>query len=354
MLNQEDAEERAERLAQEKRDLDDAHNELVKCVLSNTRIDPKYKGKEVEFFQAHEADATPEQVKALTQGKYYGAFKYFYSEWKKPPADNKRPELYTVVEAFTRLSKSTISMFREIQHQENEKKRALTDVEILKSATFLSQHIWSDNASGFNVDDLAEALNDYIDLNFDLPFVDRSLLKLSVTRAYDEQKIKATDASETIAEKWFGKLTYTSIFATVIFKIIGYLICIAIYLAIDVWIVFASVNHLSGENFPYWSWIGLGYVAVTGIITLIHLGTYGTRNALEALARPKMSSSASNPSVNVDLWAMNKAVAAYRSGHINLRLVREQLVRLQNTDIQFPVQLLTLIDRSIAKGIHHW
>lgn len=74
----------------------------------------------------------------------------------------------------------------------------------------------------------------YIDLNFDLLFVDRTLLKLCVTRAHDEQKMKATDASETIAEKWFGKLTYTSIFATVIFKVIGYLIPIAIYLAIDV------------------------------------------------------------------------------------------------------------------------
>jgi hypothetical protein len=67
-----------------------------------------------------------------------------------------------------------------------------------------------------------------------------------------------------------------------------------------------------------------------------------------------MWSSATDPSVNVDLWSLNKAVNAYRSGHINLRLVREQLSRLQNTEIRFPVQLLTLIDRSIAKGVHHW
>src|SRR5580658_277528 len=147
MLNQEDAEEKAQRLAQEKQELDDAHRELVKCVLSNTRIDPKYKGKEIEFFQAHEADATPEQIKALTQGKYYGAFKGFHSEWKKLPRDS-RPELYTVVDVFNRLSKTTVSMFREIQHAENEKESALTDVEILRQATFLSQHIWSDNSSG--------------------------------------------------------------------------------------------------------------------------------------------------------------------------------------------------------------
>lgn len=353
MLNPEDAEEKAERLAQEKRDLDDAHNELVKCVLSNTRIDPKYKGKEVEFFQAHEADATPEQIGALTAGKYYGAFKYFYNEWKKQPHD-KRPELFTVVDVFNRLSKTTISMYREIQHAENEKKRALTDAEILNTTTFLTHHIWQDNNSAFDVDGLSEALGDYIELGFDVQSAECAILRLCVTRAYDEQKAKATDTGETLAERWFGRLTYTSIVAAVIFKILGYLIPIAIYLAIDIWIVLASLNHLSGEKFSYWSWIGLGYVAVTGIITLIHLGTYGTRNALEALAKPKMSSGAANPSVNVDLWAMNKAVSAYRSGHINLRLVREQLSRLQNTEIAFPVQLLTLIDRSIAKGIHHW
>jgi hypothetical protein len=105
-------------------------------------------------------------------------------------------------------------MFREIQHAENEKKHALTDAEILKQATFLSQHIWTENSSGFNVDDLSEALNDYIDLGFDLRFVDRALLKLCVTRANDEQRAGATDTSEALAKKWFGKLTYASIFAT--------------------------------------------------------------------------------------------------------------------------------------------
>lgn len=353
MLNQEDAEERVERLAQEKRDLDDAHKELVKCVLSNTRIDPTYKGKESEFFQAYEVEPTPEQIKALLQGKYYSSFKYFFSAWQKLPHD-KRPELYRVVEMFNQLSKTTVSMFREIQHQENEKKKALTDTEVLRQATFVTHHVWSDNSSGFNVDDLSGALNEYIDVGIEMPFAERAILKLCVTRAYDEQKAKATDASETLAENWFGKLTYTSIFATVAFKVIGWLLSIAIYVAIDLWIVLASIKHLSGNEFSYWSWVGLGYVAVTGIITLIHLGTYGTRNALEALAKPKMSLGSTNPAVNVDLWAMNKAVNAFRTDHINLRLVREQLSRLQSTDIQFPVQLLTLIDRSIAKGVHYW
>jgi hypothetical protein len=353
MLNQEDAEEGAERLAQEKRDLDDAHQELVKCVLSNTRIDPKYKGKEMEFFQSFEGEATPEHIKALQQGKYYGAFKQFLNEWKKLPHD-KRPELYRIVEMFNQLSKTTLSMFREIDHKEKEKKQTLTDIEILKQAPFLSHHIWTEHNSNFNVSDLAGALNEYIDVGIEVPSVERTLLRLCVTRAYDEQKLKAKDASETLAEKWFGKLTYTSIFATVLFKILGYLISIAIYLAIDIWIVLASLNHLSGESFSYWSWVGLGYVAVTGVITLIHLGTYGTRNALEALAKPKMTSSVSSPSVNVDLWGMYRELNAFRSDHINLRLVREQLTRLQSTDIQFPVQLLTLIDRSIAKGVHYW
>jgi hypothetical protein len=138
-----------------------------------------------------------------------------------------------------------------------------------------------------------------------------------------------------------------------VFRILGFFIPIVIYLGIDLWIIWASLDHLSGEEFSYWAYVGLFYVAVTGIITLIHLGTHGTRKAIEALAKPTAPTS-NTPSMNVDLWAMNRAVNIHGNGHINLRLVREQLSRLQNTEIKFPVQLLTLIDRSIAKGAHYW
>jgi hypothetical protein len=37
-----------------------------------------------------------------------------------------------------------------------------------------------------------------------------------------------------------------------------------------------------------------------------------------------------------------------------LRLAREQLARLQSTDVDLPVQLLTLMDRAIAKGKDDW
>jgi hypothetical protein len=58
--------------------------------------------------------------------------------------------------------------------------------------------------------------------------------------------------------------------------------------------------------------------------------------------------------MRADLHALNREVNAYRHSHINLRLVRTQLARLQNTEIKLPVQLLTLIDRSIAAGHHYW
>lgn len=352
MLSQEEAVERAERQAREKSDLDDAHKELVKCVLSNTRIDPKYKGQKIEFFKPYEDEVTPEQIKALMQGKYYQSFKHFYNIWKKLP-EEQRPELYRIVEMFNSLSKSTMSMYREIEHAESQKKRAFTDTEILHQAPFLSQYNWSEKTSGFNADDLGQALNEYLDIGIEAPFVDRSVLKLCTWRANDEQRAKAQDASESLSETLFGKLTYTSIFATLVFKILGFFIPITIYLGIDLWIIWASLDHLSGEKFSYWAWIGLFYVAVTGIITLIHLGTHGTRKAIEALAKP-ITPTGDTPSINVDLWAMNRAVNIHSNGHINLRLVREQLSRLQNIDIKFPVQLLTLIDRSIAKGLYYW
>ncbi len=352
MLNQQDAEEEAYRLAQEEQELDEAYRELVKCVLSNTRIDPKYKGQEIEFFKAYEDEVTPELIKALIQGKYYQAFKYFHGVWKKMSPES-RPELYRIVEMINALSRSTMSMYREIEHIESQSKRSLNDVEILRQAPFLSQYNWSDRTAGFNPDNLSEALNEYLDVGIEYTHVDRSVVRLCIWRAYDEQKAKAKDASESIAEKIFGKLTYSSIFAAVVFKIIGWLVPIAIYLGVDLWIVWASLDHLSGEKFSYWAWVGLGYVAATGIITLVHLGTYGTRMAIEALAKPTAPTGGMR-NMNVDLWAMNRAVNTFGQGHINLRLVREQLARLQNTEIKFPVQLMTLVDRSIAKGVHYW
>jgi hypothetical protein len=352
MLDPEDAEEKALRLAQEKQELDDAHRNLVKCVLSNTRIDPKYKGQRIEFFKAYEDEVTSEQIKALIQGKYYQAFKYFHGVWRKLPQES-RPELYRIVEMINTLSRSTMSMYREIEHTESQSNKTLSDVEILRQAPFLSQYNWGEKTSGFNPDDLSEALNEYLDVGIEYTHVDRSVVKLCTWRAYDEQKAKVKDASASIAEKIFGKLTYCSIFATVVFKIIGWLIPVAIYLGIDLWIIWVSLEHLSGEKFSYWAWVGLGYVAITGIITLIHLGTRGTRKAIEALAKPTAPTSEMG-SMNVDLWAMNRAVNTFRQGHINLRLVRDQLARLQDTEIKFPVQLLTLIDRAIAKGVHYW
>jgi hypothetical protein len=352
MLDREDAEEKAHRLAREQTEHDDSLKELVKCVLSNTRIDPKYKGKEIEFFKAYEDEVTPAQIKALIQGKYYQGFKYFYGVWKKMPEDS-RPELYRITEMVNQLSKSTMSMYRDIEHTESQKKAPLTETQILQQAPFLSHYTWGDKTSGFNVDDVGQALNEYLDVGIEYPFVERAVLKMCITRAYDEQQVKNRDVSESVAEKMFGKLSYMSIFATAVFKILGFFVPVVIYLGIDLWIVWASLDHLSGEKFSYWAWIGLLYVAVTGITTLIHLGTYGTRKAIEALAKPTMPAS-TTPSINVDLWAMNRAVNIHGNGHINLRLVREQLSRLQNTEIKFPVQLLTLMDRSIAKGVHYW
>jgi hypothetical protein len=255
--------------------------------------------------------------------------------------------------AYAHASVRGVFMYRDIEHTERKKKGPLTDTLILQQAPFLSHYSWGEKTSGFNVDDLGRALNEYLDVGIEAPFVDRAVLKLSITRAYDEQRAETQHVSETFAEKIFGKLSYTSIFATVVFSILGFFIPIVIYLGIDLWIIWASLDHLSGERFSYWAYVGLFYVAVTGIITLIHLGTQSTRKAIEALAKPTAPTSDS-PSMNVDLWAMNRAVNIYGNGHINLRLVREQLSRLQNTQIQFPVQLLTLIDQSIAKGAHYW
>jgi hypothetical protein len=351
-MYQEDADEKTARLTREQAEYDDALEELVRCVLSNTRIDPKYKGKEIEFFQTYEAEVTPEHVKSFRQGNYYQAFNYFYNIWKDLPPDT-RPELYRITYMLIKLSKSTHSMYREIEHAESQSKKPLDDLSILRRAPFLSRCNYGPHTSHFNVDDVGAALNEYLDIGIEAPFVDRIVLKMSISNAYELEKLKKKDLSERFAEKVFGQLSYSSIFAAAFLKILSGLIPIVLYLGIDLWIVWASLGHLSGEKFSYWAYIGLFYVATSGIIMLIHLGMKSTREAIEALARPSAPSTYT-PSINIDLWAMNGAVNDYVSGHINLRLIREQLTRLQNTDIKLPVQLLTLIDRSIAKGEYYW
>lgn len=118
--------------------------------------------------------------------------------------------------------------------------------------------------------------------------------------------------------------------------------------AVVVW----SLNHLKADASSIWAIIGLVFVGATVPISIIHYGTSEIRRLLKMIVDPTWDPY--EPRINDDLRALNAAVNGYRDQHINLRLVRNQLIRLQSTDIHIPVQLLTLIDRSIAKGAHCW
>ena len=83
------------------------------------------------------------------------------------------------------------------------------------------------------------------------------------------------------------------------------------------------------------------------------LRDFEVRNLLRRIVDPTWDPY--EPKVNPDLSALDKAINGFGNDmHINLRLVRTQLSGLQRTDIHLPVQLLTLIDRSLAKGVHSW
>jgi hypothetical protein len=129
-------------------------------------------------------------------------------------------------------------------------------------------------------------------------------------------------------------------------QLIGYVFPILFWLAIDAGIVLWALQHLDGDKSSVWAIVGLLWVAITVPATIIHYGTTEIRHFLHKIVQPGWDRY--EPSMNPDLHALNRAVNGYRNGHINLRLVRQQLIKLQNTEIKMPVQLFTLIDRSIA------
>jgi hypothetical protein len=345
---EEDAEEAAEKAVDEKRHLDDAWKELVKSVLSSIRIDPKSRGKQFEFFLPYEGEVTPEQVKALQHGNYGNAFGHLLRLWKALP-ELGRPELYEVAELFKSLSVVTGSPYREIKHLE--KNKPLEQLDVLRKMSFLSNYSWSENKQ-FDVDDLGEQLNTYIRFGIEWPDIEHKLLQMCVARAADENKAKGKPLSETVGEKLVKKNVFLGVVTMMSMMLTGFLLPILFWLAIDVGVLYWSLNHLSGENASIWAYAGLGWIVITVPASIIYYGTTEIRHSLRKIIQPGWDRF--SPTMNADLVTLRNTVNGYRVAHTNLRLVRQLLIRLQTTDIKIPVQLLTLIDRAIAKGDHHW
>jgi hypothetical protein len=106
------------------------------------------------------------------------------------------------------------------------------------------------------------------------------------------------------------------------------------------------------DHLSWWAIGGLVFVGITLPVAIIHHGTAEIRRLLKRSIDPTWDPY--EPRINADLRALDSTVNGFKDSHINLPLVREQLTRLQSTEIHIPVQLLTLIDRSIAKAVHAW
>jgi hypothetical protein len=97
------------------------------------------------------------------------------------------------------------------------------------------------------------------------------------------------------------------------------------------------------------------YVGITVPVSIIYYGTYQLRVALKQLTSPTVPAyDGFTVGMNQDLWVLSNTLNRYRDGHINLRLVRAHLAGIAKSQIGMPIALLTLIDRSIAKCVHHW
>jgi len=265
---------------------------------------------------------------------------------------NQRPsELFEVIELFKMLSVVTQSPYRQIKYLEKDK-APFSQLEILRKVAFLTTFPWADSEWQFDQDQLAEYLNTYIALGVEWPDCEKTILALCINRTTHEQKLKVRSSTEIVLEKLGEKSILLGVVSAIGMQVLGMLLPFLIFIGVNTWIVIWANKHLEGSTSSIWAIAGLVWVAVTVPIAIVHYGTAEIRHSIRKIVEPGWDRY--SPKANADLRAMHAAVNAYRAAHVNLRLVREQLIRLQNSDVKMPVQLITLIDRAIAKGLHSW
>jgi hypothetical protein len=353
------AEEAAAKLIEKKRALDDAWKTLARDVLSTCRVNPKIQGNPLEMFIPFDGKITEKHVRALQRSDYGQSFLTFLTLWDARPQTNDKVHFSDGVAFFQQLSQVTHSVFREIQHYQKDKP-PLSDEEILRKAVFLTTYYRDSDHSNFDVIDVSEQLNIYLDSGIEWNHLEKCILQMSVRRAYDAEMANGKPLSEKLTEKWFGKSSMVGFVISLLLRAIGFLLPRLTTLAVNIWVLLWSVNNLTTGKHPVLALIGLYWVALSTCGTFMLFGTYEIRLNIRKLTRPPFAKwNELEPFIDADLHALNKAfnrrnLFQVNVPHINLRLVREQLTRLQNSTVEFPTQLLTLLDRSIAKGCHYW
>ncbi len=333
-------EEREYELAEEQHDLESAWEAQVTNVLSSCEIAPECKGKRLQWLKRYEGKVSSEQITALKQSKYGRCFQQFINLWKQLP-EQGRMDLGSASGMFARLTTVTHGTYNELCHERKNSsaQHEFTELEVLRKAQWLQPYLWSDGWQQLYPYELAEQLQRYIELGMEWPYLERLALKAAVRSAYHEQRDKV-------------KLPFENLFVYLGLRFVGWLLPILVMIGVDVAIVVWALGHLSGESASMWAIVGLVFVGLTAPITLIHFGMSEVRYLLKHIAYPGYDPF--EPKINVDLNALHIATNMLRPEHINLRLAREQIARLQSTEIRIPVQFLTLIDRAIAKGVHSW
>lgn len=335
-------------------DMRDAWVMMVRSVLSTTRIDSSTKGMKFELFSEFLGDISDEHVSALQSSDYGRHFKIFISLWCSQSNNGVRHDISDGAELFMQISAITHSSYREIRHLEKAGKQ-LTEIDVLKKARFLTAYYWNREDSNFDVDALAEKLNAYLVSGIEWEYLDRMMLKMCVRRAYDVEAEKGKSFSNMISEKIFGSSSVAGACVLIVLRIFGYLLPRFIFVSVIVGVFLWSINNFDTNKHLFLAYFGLIFSVISGAATIISYGNKEIRKALRWIIRPPYSKwNEFEPFINADLYALDKSVNNFGAPHVNLRLAREQLIGLQKTEVQIPIQLLTLIDRAIAKGCHYW
>jgi hypothetical protein len=336
----------------EGRQLEEIWEEMARDVLSCTRIDPATKGAQFELFQKFEGEITAKHLSALKSSDYGRRFVEFLGLWKSRPVQSGWEQLPDAAEFYMRMSREVYASYREIKKLEKDG-RSLSDEEVLRNAKFLNGFYWDRDSSNFYIDGVGELLNQYLSFGIRWRFFERTILSICVRRAIDVSNAREKPLSETLSEAVFGDKSVASVYAALFLRLFGMLVPKLVWFAIIVFVfLWASANASSSAVL---SGLGFVFVAIAVVGASVYYGTDEIRRALVRLSsRPYPGWFEGMSFVDADLHGLDRTVNNYKCPHVNLRLVREQLARLQSTKCEMPVQLITLIDRAISENEHYW
>lgn len=346
----------------EKEAVEDFARGMVTVVLSNCRFTKATEGQKWRFFEQYTSPVTDEQVRAFKSSPLWESLKDLLRS-REARADST-DDLSHVLNFFEQVCIATKSPYRLLADLEKDGKPRLDDIEVLRKVKFITPGapIGPDKFWEIDYHELAQWLGIYIDFGIVWEQFERTVLTLCVKYRRDHMgKAEPKKFAELIGDwctenDWPIWISVTiavgaGLVAWALPRIIGFGIGAAVLVYIALW----STAHLHTDQPPYVALAGYGFVAGCVVAWAVEIGTREIRERLDTFNPPRKTDKYGNAIGPVqDLVVLDLALHGHRTGHNNLHYTRDMVAKCITQQVGLPVQLLTLLGRSISAGKHYW